>query len=49
MAKVNMVRQEGGSRVLSMSKVIPVGWEAVVLSVVKATEKSVTVRINRVK
>lgn len=47
--KINMVRQEGGSRVLSVSKVIPVGWEVVVMRVIKQTEKSITIRINRIK
>ena len=47
--KVNMVRKEGGSRVLSISKVLPPDWIAVVLTVVKKTESFVTVKIEKVK
>lgn len=49
MSKINMVRREGGSRVLSVSKVIPVSWTAVELVLIKSTKKSIMLRINKVK
>ena len=44
-----MVRKEGGSRVLSVSKVVPKNWTAVEMEVVKATKESIIVKINKVK
>ena len=49
MGKINMVRQEGGSRVVSISKAIPKGWRAVEIEVVKASTKAVTVKFSKVK
>jgi len=44
-----MVRREGGSRVLSVSKVIPKGWFAVEMVVIKATPNAITVKIDKVR
>ena len=44
-----MVRREGGSRVLSVSKVIPKEWIAVEMVVIKATSDIITVKIEKVK
>ena len=49
MAKINMVRREGGSRVISITRVIPLDWLAVDIEVVKTTKNVVTLKINRVK
>ena len=49
MAKINMVRREGGSRVLSVSKVIPKNWIAVEMEVVKASKSTVIVKIIKVR
>ena len=44
-----MVRREGGSRVLSVSKVMPKGWTVVEMNVIHETTKSVTIKIDKVK
>ena len=49
MGKINMIRQEGGSRVLAITKVIPLDWKVVELSVVKTTENFVTLKVTKVK
>ena len=49
MTKINMVRREGGSRVVSMSKIIPPEWIAVEMQVTKSNEYYIIVRIEKVK
>lgn len=49
MSKINMIRREGGSRVLSVSKIIPVEWVAVEMKVTRATSSAITVKIEKVK
>ena len=49
MSKINMVRREGGSRVLSVSRVLPKDWEAVTMSVMKKSSAFVVVKIEKVK
>ena len=49
MTKINMVRREGGSRVLSVSRIIPLDWVAVEMEVTKAGKQTIVVRIDRVK
>jgi len=44
-----MVRREGGSRVLAVSKVIPEGWIAVEIVIIKATPNTIIVKIDKVK
>ena len=49
MGKINMIRQEGGSRVLAVTKVIPLDWNVVEISVVKTTDSIVTLKVTKVK
>ena len=49
MSKINMIRREGGSRVMTVTKVLPLNWQAVDVEVIKTTSKVVTLRINKVK
>ena len=49
MSKVCMVRHEGGSRVLSVSKVIPVDWIAVDMTIVKQGKAFIIIRVEKVK
>jgi len=49
MARIYMIRHEGGSRVLSISKVVPKEWLVVEMEVLKETRKSVIVKIYKVR
>ena len=49
MTKINMVRREGGSRVVSMSKIIPPEWIAVEMEITKVSPNFVIVKIEKVK
>lgn len=49
MSKINMVRHEGGSRVLSVSRVIPKTWIAVEMEVVKESKSIIVVKIIKVR
>lgn len=49
MTKIFVVRREGGSRVLSMTKVLPKDWLAVEISVIKKTDGCITMKIEKVK
>ena len=43
------IRKEGGSRVISITHIIPVEWTFVELVIVKTTKDVVTLKINKVK
>ena len=47
--KINVVRKEGGSRVLAMSKVLPPNWVVVEMGIVKSTPDTIIVKITKVK
>ena len=49
MGKINLIRREGGSRVISITKAIPLDWQAVDIEVTKTTESIVILKINRIK
>ena len=49
MGKINMIRREGGSRILAVSSILPKAWIAVELKVIKQTKKIITVNIEKVK
>ena len=49
MSKINMIRREGGSRVLAVTKVIPLNWQVVDIEIIKLTKDLVTLKIRRVK
>ena len=49
MSKIHMVRKEGGSRVISITNVIPLDWRAVELKLIKGTKTSITIKIERIK
>ena len=44
-----MIRREGGSRVMSVTKVIPLDWQVVDIKIIKTTKNMVTLAINKVK
>jgi hypothetical protein len=44
-----MVRREGGSRVVSISHIIPAEWVAVDMRITKTTKTAIVVKIERVK
>ena len=49
MSKINMIRKEGGSRVMTITKVIPSKWIAVDIEIITITSNYVTLKINKVK
>ena len=49
MGRINIIRTEGGSRVVSVSRAIPKEWKAVEVEVIKATDDVITVKFNKVK
>lgn len=49
MGKINMIRKEGGSRVVSISSAIPESWRAVEIEVVKKVDSSVIIKFKKVK
>jgi len=44
-----MVRKEGGSRVISVTTIIPSDWKAVALKTIRGTKTSITIKIERIK
>lgn len=49
MIKIKMIRHEGGSRVLTVSDIIPEDWIAVETKVTKRINGAITVKIEKVK
>ena len=49
MKKFRAIRKEGGSRVISITHIIPAEWVFVELVVVQTTNDVVTLKINKVK
>lgn len=54
MAKICVIRQEGGSRILAITKIIPLDWKVVEMEILKpvkldTSHESITVKIIRVK
>ena len=49
MAKIITVRREGGSRVLAVTKIIPIEWQYVILTVKKQRNSVILVEIEKVK
>ncbi len=49
MNKIKMVRSEGGSRVMSVTDIVPKDWVAVEAKITKQSKSSVTVIISKVK
>ena len=47
--KLKAIRKEGGSRVISITHIIPTEWIFVELEVIKTTKNVVTLKINKVK
>ena len=48
-SKLRAIRKEGGSRVISITHLVPIEWIFVELEVVKQTTDMVTLKIKRVK
>jgi len=48
MTKIFVVRREGGSRIVAITKIIPADWIIVEMSVVKTMDSTVTVEIKKV-
>lgn len=49
MNRLLTIRGEGGSRVITVTKVLPKKWQSVEIEVLKETAKSVTLKINKVR
>lgn len=49
LSKVNMVRKEGGSRVVSLSSVLPPDWLVVEITKVEETKIAVIIKLVKVK
>lgn len=49
MTKLNIIRKEGGSRVIAVSSVIPLSWIAVEMKVIKGNNKVIVVQFSKVK
>lgn len=50
MEKLLNVRCEGGkSRVLTLTKYLPADWRAVTISLIKSTNGTIVLKINRVR
>lgn len=49
MSKIRLIRHEGGSRVMVVSSIVPKDWVAVEAVIIKQTNDSIVVKINRVK
>ena len=49
MNKLKAIRKEGGSRVISITNIIPADWIFVELVIIKTTKDVVTLKINKVK
>lgn len=48
-ADIFTIRKEGGSRVMSVTKIIPDSFKYVDVEVLKSEKNSVTVKINKVR
>jgi hypothetical protein len=48
LSKLLSVRKEGGSRVLTVTKIIPINWNYVTVESVKEKAGSLTIKINKV-
>ena len=49
MPKITTIRREGGSRVLTVTKIIPLEWEYVILTVKKQKNNIISIEIEKVK
>jgi hypothetical protein len=49
MSKLIIIRNEGGSRVISITSVIPKDWQAIEITQTKKSNDSVTLKIDKVK
>lgn len=49
MSKINIIRREGGSRIVAITNVLPKDWVAVELIVVNHSQSAITIRFNKVK
>ena len=49
MPKISAVRKEGGSRVLTVTSIIPVNWRYVTLTVKKQKKDMIFIEIKKVK
>lgn len=46
---LSVIRKEGGSKILTITKFLPKEWRAVEIAVIKASHESVTLKINKVQ
>ena len=49
MAKIKMIRREGGSRVVSLPKDFPNDWKAIEIVITKRSKGVMTLRFDRVR
>lgn len=43
-----IIREQGGSRVIAVTKIIPKDWRVVEATITKQTKDAVTVKLNKV-
>ena len=48
-SKLRAIRKEGGSRVISITHIIPMDWIFVELEIIKTTNNAVTLKVIKVK
>ncbi len=49
MNKISVIRREGGSRVMAVTKIIPEAWTVVNPTVIKSTKNIIIIEIERVR
>ncbi len=50
MGKIKVIRKEGGSRIISITGLVPSDWEIITIDVVKTnTKDKITLEINKIK
>ena len=49
MPKIKTIRREGGSRIIAITNVIPIGWQVVAVVKTKQKGNTITVTFERVR
>lgn len=49
MEKVKVIRNEGGSRVIAVTDVVPKDWQIITISVLKEAKGSIMLKVNKIK
>jgi len=49
MSKIYVVRKEGGSRIIAVTKIIPVDWNIITIQINKISKNAIVLKLARVK